>query len=43
MNALKNLLTNLRDWRARLKGLDFHRLDDLETTRMEAPFLVEEV
>ena len=43
VKAFKELLGDLGDWRASLKGLNFSRLNDMEALSLEVPFTEEEV
>ena len=43
VDPFKSLLSDQGEWRANLEGLNFSRIDQLEATRLELPFLEEEV
>ena len=43
VNAFQVLLPNPRDWRAKLEGMDFAKLDEVDVARLELPFTKEEV
>ena len=42
IDAFKSLLSYQGEWRANPEGLNFSRIDQLETTRLELPFSEEE-
>ena len=43
VNAFQVLLIDLENWRAKLEGLDFTKLDEREVMSLELPFIEEEV
>ena len=43
VNAFQVLLSDLENWRAKLEGLDFTKLDEREARSLELPFSKEEV
>ena len=43
VNAFQNLLIDLGDWKANLRGLDFAKFEESEAARLEILFMQEEV
>ena len=43
VEAFKSLLSDTREWRANLEGLNFQRINEVEVERLETPFTVDEV
>ena len=43
VEAFKNLLSDLGEWRASLMGLEFSSINDYEAASLERPFAEEEI